>query len=101
MAIEVTGFSVTGRVAVLRIDSPPVNGLGHAVRAGIVRDLRRALADDAVDAIVLTGRPGCCSAGADIAEFGPPLATAEPTLGGVIAELEAATKPVVAAIDGS
>jgi 3-hydroxyacyl-CoA dehydrogenase len=97
----VTGYSVTGRIAIIRIDNPPVNGLGHATREGIVRDLRDAVADDAVDAIVLTGRPGFFSAGADISEFGTPKSAAEPNLLSVIAALEDATKPVVAAIDGA
>jgi 3-hydroxyacyl-CoA dehydrogenase len=96
-----TGHTVTDRVAIIRIDNPPVNGLGHATRDGIVRDLRAAVADDAVDAIVLTGRPRFFSAGADISEFGTPRSAAEPNLGQVIAELENAAKPVVAAIDGT
>src|SRR5688572_7996491 len=96
-----TSYSVGGRVAVIRIDNPPVNGLGHTTREGIVRDVRRALADDDVDAVVLTGRPGFFSAGADITEFGTPKASADPNLPAVIAFLEEATKPVVAAIDGA
>jgi 3-hydroxyacyl-CoA dehydrogenase len=88
-------------IAIIRIDNPPVNGLSHAAREGIVRDLRAALADDTVTAIVLTGRPKFFSAGADIAEFGTPRSAAEPNLGQVIAALQDATKPVVAAIDGT
>ncbi|MBT2370188.1 hypothetical protein J7E88_34190 [Streptomyces sp. ISL-10] len=30
-----THYSVTGRTAILRIDKPPVNGLGHATRKGL------------------------------------------------------------------
>src|SRR5262245_12035216 len=50
-----TSYGVDGRVAVIRIDNPPVNGLSHATREGIVRDLQRALGDADVDAVVLTG----------------------------------------------
>jgi 3-hydroxyacyl-CoA dehydrogenase len=96
-----TQFTVSDRVAVLTIDNPPVNGLGHAVRHGIMRDLQRALEDSGIDAIVLTGRPGFFSAGADISEFGTHRAGADPTLGAVIVAIEAAPKPVVAAIDGT
>jgi 3-hydroxyacyl-CoA dehydrogenase len=96
-----TGYTASDRIAIIRIDNPPVNGLGHATREGIVRDLRAAVADDAVDAVVLTGRPRFFSAGADISEFGTPKSTAEPHLGRVIAELENAVKPVVVAIDGT
>ena len=96
-----TQYSVTGRVAVIRIDNPPVNGLGHATRQGIVRDVDAALADADVDAIVLTGRPGFFSAGADIAEFGTPKTFADPKLPDIITMLEDLAKPVVAAIDGA
>ncbi|MGP3998724.1 3-hydroxyacyl-CoA dehydrogenase NAD-binding domain-containing protein [Streptomyces sp. 8N706] len=96
-----TQYSVVGRTAILRLDNPPVNGLGHATRQGIVQGLHRALDSDDVDAVVLTGREGCFSAGADISEFGTPRTTAAPPLGDVIAALEDAVKPVVAAIDGT
>ncbi|MGI8305569.1 3-hydroxyacyl-CoA dehydrogenase NAD-binding domain-containing protein [Saccharopolyspora hattusasensis] len=96
-----TEYALDGPVAIIRIENPPVNGLGHAVREGIVRDLRRALDSAGVEAVVLTGRPGFFSAGADITEFGTPKSAAEPTLGDVIAALETAGKPVVAAIDGT
>jgi len=96
-----TQYEVRGRVAVITIDNPPVNGLSHATREGIVRDLGRALDDPGVDAIVLTGGAGFFSAGADIAEFGTPASGADPNLPQVIGTLEAASKPVVAAIDGT
>ncbi|HEX5119155.1 MAG TPA: 3-hydroxyacyl-CoA dehydrogenase NAD-binding domain-containing protein [Pseudonocardiaceae bacterium] len=96
----VTSYEVTGEVAVIRIDNPPVNGLSHATREGIVRDLTTALGDDLVTAVVITGRPGFFSADADIAEFGTPRSGEAPRLGDVIAALESAAKPVVAAIEG-
>ena len=43
-----------------------------------------------VDAVVLTGRPGFFSAGADITEFGTPKSAADPNLPAVIAALESA-----------
>ncbi|SDE52574.1 3-hydroxyacyl-CoA dehydrogenase NAD-binding domain-containing protein [Rhodococcus tukisamuensis] len=96
-----TRYSVADGVALIRLDNPPVNGLGHDTRVGIVTDLRRALAAPDVAAVVLTGGGGFFSAGADITEFGTPAATAEPTLSEVISALEDADKPVVAAIDGT
>lgn len=96
-----TQYGVTDGVALIRLDSPPVNGLGHDTRIGIVTDLRRALDTPEVAAVVLTGGGGFFSAGADITEFGTPAATAEPTLSDVISALEDADKPVVAAIDGT
>ncbi len=90
-----------GRVAVVTFDNPPVNGLSHAVRVGLARALERAIADEAVAAVVLAGGSRHFSAGADIREFGTPAAIAEPTLRQLIELVEDAPKPVVAAIQGS
>ena len=97
----VSQSEIVGRVAVIRIDNPPVNGLSHATREGIMRDLAAALDNADVDAVVLTGRPKFFSAGADIAEFGTAKSGERPRLGEVIAALEDAPKPVVAAVDGA
>jgi len=94
-------YAVRRRVAVVTLDNPPVNGLGHALRSAIVDAVDRANADDAVDAIVLTGGPRIFSAGADIREFNTPKSLAEPTLRTVIATIEASGKPVIAAIGGT
>jgi 3-hydroxyacyl-CoA dehydrogenase len=91
-------YEVRGDVAVITMDNPPVNGLGYETRLGILDGLERALGDDAVKAIVLTGAGKAFSGGADIREFGSLKATAEPNLLSVIAALEASTKPVVAAV---
>ena len=48
-------YAARGPVAVLTMDNPPVNGLGLALRVGIIEAIDRALADPAVTAIVLTG----------------------------------------------
>jgi 3-hydroxyacyl-CoA dehydrogenase len=93
-------YRVDGDVAVVTMDNPPVNGLGFALRSGIVEGLQRALADPAVKAIVLTGSDKAFSGGADIREFNSPKALAEPNLGSVIAMIESAAKPVVAAVAG-
>ncbi len=91
-------YEVRGNVAVITLDNPPVNGLGHATRLGITDGLARAQADAAVAAIVITGAGKAFSGGADIREFGSPKALAEPNLLSVILVLEACSKPVVAAI---
>ncbi|HET8869875.1 MAG TPA: enoyl-CoA hydratase-related protein, partial [Aquabacterium sp.] len=95
-----TTYSVTDGVAVISLANPPVNGLGQSTRAGIVDGLNKALADDAVSAVVLTGGGKVFCGGADIREFGTPAAFAEPGLHAVIRAIEASTKPVVAAIHG-
>ena len=91
-------YETRGDVAVITLDNPPVNGLGHDTRLGITQGLDRALADDAVKAIVVTGAGKAFSGGADIREFGSPKAIAEPNLLSVIAALESSPKPVVAAV---
>ncbi len=89
-----------GDIAVITLDNPPVNGLGHATRAGIVEGIDKALANAGITAIVLIGAGQRFSGGADIREFNTPGALQEPSLHTVIRHLEAATKPVVAAIEG-
>lgn len=91
-------YQTRGDVAVITLDNPPVNGLGHATRVGIVEGLDKALADDAIRAVVITGAGKAFSGGADIREFGSPKAIAEPNLLSVILALEASTKPIVAAV---
>ena len=93
-------YEVRGKVAVITMDNPPVNGLGMDTRRGIAAGVERALADPAVAAIVVTGAGKAFSGGADIKEFGSPKALAEPNLLSLIRMLEDAPKPVVAAVNG-
>jgi 3-hydroxyacyl-CoA dehydrogenase len=95
-----TLYEVRGPNALIRLDYPPVNGLGAALRAGILQSLDRALADAGVKAIVVTGSERAFSGGADVKEFGTPLSLREPRLPSLIAALENAPKPVIAAISG-
>jgi 3-hydroxyacyl-CoA dehydrogenase len=88
-----------GSVAVVRLDNPPVNALGHGLRLGIASALKAAEEDAAVRAAVLVGNGRCFSAGADITEFGKPMQG--PNLADLIAAIEASPKPVVAAIHGT
>jgi len=96
---DVVGYEIAGRVAVLTIDNPPVNALGHAVREGIVAQMERAAADGDADAIVLIGAGRTFPAGADIREFDQP--SREPHLVAVIDRLDTIEKPIVAAIHGT
>jgi 3-hydroxyacyl-CoA dehydrogenase len=91
-------YELHGPVAVITLDNPPVNGLGHATRLAITQGLDRANGDPAVQAIVLTGAGKAFSGGADIREFGKPAALAEPNLLSVILACEYSAKPVVAAV---
>ncbi|MGH6611659.1 MAG: enoyl-CoA hydratase/isomerase family protein, partial [Burkholderiaceae bacterium] len=95
-----THYERRGDVAVLQIDNPPVNGLGHRTRKGLIDGLGSALHDDAVKAIVITGTGVVFSGGADIKEFNTPAAMAEPSLLQAIENVERSAKPVIAAING-
>ena len=93
-------IEVSGAVAVLRLNNPPVNSFGHELRRLIVDALERAENDPAVKAIVLIGSGKGFSGGADIREFGTPKSVAPPHLHSVLRAAEDCTKPVIAAIDG-
>lgn len=95
----VTDLTVDAGIAVLTVDSPPVNALSANVRAGILAGVRQAVADDAVKAIVLICAGKTFIAGADITEFGKP--PTGPSLPEVQAAIEDAPKPVIAAIHGT
>ncbi|HWK87813.1 MAG TPA: 3-hydroxyacyl-CoA dehydrogenase NAD-binding domain-containing protein, partial [Xanthobacteraceae bacterium] len=86
-------------IAIILVDNPPVNALKHAVRFGILEAMRAAAADADVRAIVLSAKGRTFMAGADISEFGKPLAA--PSLPEVIAFMETVEKPLVAAVFGT
>jgi len=91
-------YEVRGAVAVITLNNPPVNGLGYDTRKAVAAGVEKAEDDAAVTAIVITGAGKAFSGGADIKEFGSPKALAEPNLLSLVARVEGASKPVVAAI---
>jgi 3-hydroxyacyl-CoA dehydrogenase len=91
-------YEVRSGIAVITLNNPPVNGLGYETRKAVAEAVERAEDDAAVRAIVITGAGKAFSGGADIKEFGSPKALAEPNLLSLIARVESASKPVVAAI---
>jgi len=95
-----THYETRGYLAVLQIDNPPINGLGHATRKALIDGLGRALQDTQVKVIVITGTGKVFSGGADIKEFNSPAALAEPSLLQLIDNVEQSSKPVIAAING-
>src|SRR5580658_7778979 len=94
-------YEVSGGVAVLRLDNPPVNSFGLEMRGLIVAGLARAEADPNVGAVILIGSGKGFSGGADIREFGTPKASVEPNLRTMIQILEDCPKPVIVAIEGN
>jgi 3-hydroxyacyl-CoA dehydrogenase len=91
-------YSVRDGIAVITLNNPPVNGLGNALRAGIMEGLKKAEADAAVKAVVIIGSDKAFSGGADIREFNKPMTP--PNLPEVNEQQDAMKKPLVAAIGG-
>src|SRR6202049_3607864 len=87
-------------VAVITLDNPPLNGLNHELRAGLVAGIDQASADAGVKAIIIIGAGRGFSSGADIRDFNTPESAAEPTLRRVIGVVEANAQPLIAAIGG-
>jgi 3-hydroxyacyl-CoA dehydrogenase len=99
MAVAIVEIEKQGDVAVLHMNNPPVNALGHALRVDLETCFNDAQTDPAIKAIVLTGKGRFFSAGADISEFATGIK--EPYLPLMINRIEASDKPVVAAINGT
>jgi len=91
--------SVSNGVLLIEIDHAPVNALSTDVRKGLLAALTHGETATDVDAMVITGAGAIFIGGADIREFGAP--PAEPVLPTVLAAIENAAKPVVAAINGA
>lgn len=86
-------------IAIVTIDNPPVNALGQALRQALWDEVAALDADDAVRAVVLICAGRTFIAGADVTEFGKP--PVPPHLPDLVARIEGAQKPWVAAIHGS
>jgi len=95
----VTDLSKDGDIAVLTLNSPPVNALSAPVRDGLYEGFKQAIADPAVKAVVLICEGRTFIAGADISEFGG--AQKGASLFDVQAMMEDSPKPVIAAIHGT
>ncbi|WP_397394923.1 3-hydroxyacyl-CoA dehydrogenase NAD-binding domain-containing protein [Phenylobacterium sp.] len=95
----VTDLSMDGDIAVITLNSPPVNALSANVREGLFEGFKAATADPAAKAIVLICEGRTFIAGADITEFGG--ASRGPSLFDVQEMMENAPKPVIAAIHGT
>ncbi|NWK96252.1 3-hydroxyacyl-CoA dehydrogenase [Sphingobium lactosutens] len=99
MNSPVSSLTKVGHIAVVTIDSPPVNALGQPVRKAILDDLTTALADTEVAAIIILCAGRTFFAGADITEFGKPFLA--PELPDLFGAIEQADRPVIAAIHGT
>ncbi|AZR94072.1 3-hydroxyacyl-CoA dehydrogenase [Bordetella trematum] len=93
-------YQVLDGIALIVMQNPPVNSMGHIQRRQILNALERSGEDAQIRAVVITGSEEVFSGGADITEFGTPKANRQPTLRDIIEALDEFPKPVIAAIDG-
>ena len=96
---DVTKLEIRENIAILSLNSPPVNALSAFVREGLDIGIKSAITNDSVDAIVLICEGRTFIAGADISEFGQE--PKGPSLFEVQEELENSPKPIIAAIHGT
>jgi 3-hydroxyacyl-CoA dehydrogenase len=96
---EVSTLTVAGGVAVLKIDFPPVNALGHAVRVALYDGVEAAIANPEVAALVILCSGRTFFAGADIGEFGKPVVA--PDLNDLFRLMENSPRLLIAAIHGA
>ena len=95
---DVVSYELVDNIAVISVNTPPVNALSQAVREGIL-DAVTTAQGDASEAIILHCEGRTFIAGADITEFGKP--PQEPGLPSVLSAIENSSKPVIAAIHGT
>jgi 3-hydroxyacyl-CoA dehydrogenase len=91
----VTNLAVENGIAVITLNSPPVNALSAKVRTGLSEAFQLSISNTDVEAIVLICEGRTFVAGADIKEFGSPM------VGPPVPDFESSPKPVIAAIHGT
>ena len=96
---DVVSYELVDSIAVITIDSPPVNAMGHAVRQGSWDAIDQYTDDDAAKAAVLICAGRTFIAGADISEFNAP--PKDPWLPELVQKFEDCPKFVAAAIHGT
>ncbi len=95
----VTDLAREGDIAVITLNSPPVNALSEIMREGLIAALREAETDIAVRATLLMCAGRTFIAGADISEFDKVQTGA--SLRDVQDAMDGASKPIVVAIHGT
>lgn len=106
VAYETIKISVTDGVAVLTIDSPPVNQMSPQLSSDLAQALTEGLSYPDVKALILTGTGKNFVAGADITELQSLKNRREAfrlaqTASGLFNMIETGSKPVIAAINGN
>lgn len=96
---EVVDLKLDGNVAVISVNSPPVNALSQNVREGLYEAITKALGDPAAEAVVVRCEGRTFIAGADIREMGRP--RKPPGIKDFQGLMDGAKKPIVAAVHGT
>ena len=96
---SVVDLNMDGDIAVITVNSPPVNALSADVRDGLDGAFKAIAGNGAIKAAVLVCAGRTFIAGADISEFGKPPKGA--SLYAVQDAMEGAAVPVIAAIHGT
>ena len=68
-------YELIDAVAVLLVDSPPVNAIDKDIRKGLLEGVRRAAADTAAKAVLITCAGRTFMSGADLNELGGTIAS--------------------------
>jgi 3-hydroxyacyl-CoA dehydrogenase len=100
--MEEVQYRTENQIAILTIENPPVNALSAAVQENLRDAIARAMQDSSIDAVVLIGAGNTFVAGADIKQLERMAneGAVRSILPQVLLDMEAAPKPVVAAIHG-
>ncbi len=96
---EAVSLTLSDNIAVVTIDSPPVNAMAQNVRAGLKRAFVELQARKDVKAVVIACKGRTFVAGADIGEFDSGIAP--PGYYEVLGLIEDCAVPVVAAVHGT
>lgn len=96
---EMVSYGVSGGIAEVVIDNPPVNAASNGVRAGLADALARFEGDAEARVLVIRCAGRTFVAGADIKEFGKPMA--DPQLPDLLKRFDTVAKPIVAAVHGT
>jgi len=99
--MSVIDYRLHEEIALVSLCNPPANALSLPVRRALAGALERARGDPAVRAIVLAGGGAAFCTGAELGELQAGEGSQGPGAHQLLAQLEACSKPLVAAIEGA
>ena len=96
---DVVSLEIIDNIAIVTVDSPPVNAINQAIREGLLSAFQQFDLDDDAHAIVLMCAGKTFMAGADMKEFDAPIE--EPGYHETYNRIESCIKPVIAILHGT